>query len=284
MFNKCGNDDIESLFVERTGQLLGDNGVAGIILPSTFLTAKNYANVRKYLLQTFRIKAICLLGTQTFAATDKSTCVLFLRKISIQESKEIRTCDIFFIEFKDFQYKSQNIVTDYINFRYNIDLQEYRKKRKWFFHEDEEKYNLFIWMINYARRIPIINSGDKEDELLFLGYKHTTKKKYEGIQPYPTGKEKIETLLFSDNDNEIGIDKYILNSFDNNNPLEIQGKYKNHVKYAYLNDCIDMDNGLYMVITKEFKSISSNLNFIAFSDTEICEDISSGNNAPKKLI
>lgn len=137
-------------------------------------------------------------------------------------------------------------------------------------------------MINYEQSIPIINSGDKEDELLFLGYKHTTKKKYEGIQPYPTGKEKIETLLFSDNDNEVGIDKYILNSFDNNKPLEIQDKYKNHIKYAFVNDCIDMDNEC-MVITKKFKTIASNLPFIVLSDNEICEDISFGDKAPKKI-
>ena len=285
LFDKCGKDDIESLFVERTGQLLKDNGVAGIILPSTFLISQAYADIRKYLLQTFRIKAICLLGKQTFAATDKSTCVLFLKKIPKQEIKEIRTyINTFFIEFKDFQYRNKNNVIDYIKFRYNIDLHEYHQKiESGFLHEGEEKDNLFIWMINYMQCIPIINSGDKEEELLFLGYKHTNKKKYEGIRPYPTGKKKIETFLFSKNENEVGIDKYILNSFDNNKPLKIQDKYKNYIKYAFINDCIDMDNRLYMIITKEFKTIESDLPTIALSNKEISEgDISSGSSAPEK--
>ena len=115
LFDKCGKDDIESLFVERTGQLLKDNGVAGVILPSTFLISQDYIHVRKYLLQIFRIKAICLLGGQTFAATDKSTCVLFLQKISQEERKSIMSyINTFFIEFKDFQYKESITVTNYI--------------------------------------------------------------------------------------------------------------------------------------------------------------------------
>ena len=43
-----------------------------------------------------------------------------------------------------------------------------------------------------------------------------------------------------------------------------------------------MDNE-YMVITKKFKTIASNLPFILLSDNEICEDISFGDKAPKKI-
>lgn len=285
LFNKCGEDDIESLFVERTGQLLKDNGVAGIILPSTFLVSKNYKDIRKYLLQTFRIKAICLLGGQTFAATDKSTCILFLQKIPREEIKKIMSyIETFFIEFKDFHYKTNNIVSTYIKYRYNMDLQKYHEKiEDGSLKEKDEKYNLLVYMINYKLPIPIVNSGEKEDELLFLGYKHTSKKKYEGIRPYPTGKKTIESLLFNNNEEEKGIDKYILNSFYNKS-CEIEDKFSKHIKYAYVNDCIDMESGLNMIITKEFKTIDSYLAAIPISSKEICsEEISSGNNAPTKI-
>lgn len=285
LFDKCGKDDIESLFVERTGQLLKDNGVAGVILPSTFLISQDYIHVRKYLLQTFRIKAICLLGGQTFAATDKSTCVLFLQKISQQEKKDVMSyINTFFIEFKDFQYKGQNMVAKYIKSRYGMGIQEYRLKiESGDLNEYEEKCSLFIWMINDMLYIPIVNSGEKEEELLFLGYKHTAKRKYEGIHPYPTGKKKIETLLFDDGTDEEGMAWYILNSF-HNRQIDIKGKYKRHIKYVYINDCIDMDNSLYMIITKKFKTIDSDLNAIPLSSKDIClEEISSGNNAPQQV-
>ena len=284
LFDKCGKDDIESLFVERTGQLLKDNGVAGVILPSTFLISQDYIHVRKYLLQIFRIKAICLLGGQTFAATDKSTCVLFLQKISQEERKSIMSyINTFFIEFKDFQYKESITVTNYIKSRYGIDLPEYRSKiESGNLDEDKEKNSLFIWMANDKLYIPIVNSGEKEEELLFLGYKHTTKRKYEGIHPYPTGKKKIETLLFNDGETEEGIAWYILNSFYNRR-IDIKDKYKRHIKYVSTNDCIDMDNSSYMIITKKFKTIDSDLNTIPLSSKDIClEEISSGNNAPQQ--
>ncbi len=285
LFDKCGKDDIESLFVERTGQLLKDNGVAGVILPSTFLISQDYIHVRKYLLQTFRIKAICLLGGQTFFATDKSTCVLFLQKISQQEKKDVMSyINTFFIEFKDFSHKGQNMVAKYIKSRYALDIQEYRLKiESGDLNEYEEKCSLFIWMINDMLYIPIVNSGEKEEELLFLGYKHTAKRKYEGIHPYPTGKKKIETLLFDEGTDEEGIAWYILNSFYNRQ-INIKDKYKRHVKYVYINDCIDMDNSSYMIITKKFKIIDSDLNTIPLSSKDIClEEISSGNNAPKQV-
>ena len=130
---------------------------------------------------------------------------------------------------------------------------------------------------------PIINSGQKEEELLFLGYKHTAKKKYEGIHPYPTGKKKIETLLFSDSVDEEGIDKYILNSYYNKQ-IDIKDKHRKHVKYAYINDCIDMDEDSYMIITKDFKTIDSNLSTIPLSSKDIClEEISNGSEAPKSI-
>lgn len=286
LYDDCGDGNIESLFVERTGQLLSDEGVAGIILPSSFLIGEHYAEVRRYLLQTFQIKAICLLGQQTFSATDKSTCILFLKKVAGKEASDInRRIKNFINEKIDFPYKgSPEIISEYLASKHELSFEEYCKRLEDSSFAEYEKVNIFIWMLNYRKEIPVIKSGDKEKELLFLGYKHTSKKKYEGIIPYPTGKSRIESLLFSDNTTDLRADRLILNSFLDDDKLQIPEKYREHFEYRSVNDSIAYENGLYLIITKYFKKIDSDLNLIALSDERISlEPPTSGNSAPKGI-
>lgn len=75
------SSQIEALFVERTKQLLDDNGFAGIILPSTILSNSGiYARTREIILKHFEIKAIAELGSKTFIATGTTTVILFLKR------------------------------------------------------------------------------------------------------------------------------------------------------------------------------------------------------------
>ncbi|MBF0807622.1 restriction endonuclease subunit M [Rothia nasimurium] len=74
--------EIETLFIERMAQLLKAQGLAAIILPSSFLTnePKSYAAAREVLMKNFMIRAVVQLGSKTFAATGTNTVVLFLEK------------------------------------------------------------------------------------------------------------------------------------------------------------------------------------------------------------
>jgi type I restriction enzyme M protein len=75
------SSQIEALFIERTKQVLANNGVAGIILPSTILSNTGvYTKVREILLKHFEIKAITELGNKTFIATGTTTVILFLKR------------------------------------------------------------------------------------------------------------------------------------------------------------------------------------------------------------
>lgn len=76
------NSNIELFFVERTEQLLCENGIAAIILPSTILTNKTNAhiNCRELILKKFEIIAISMFGSATFGKTGTKTITLFLRK------------------------------------------------------------------------------------------------------------------------------------------------------------------------------------------------------------
>ena len=74
--------EIETLFVERIGQLLKSGGLAGVFLPSSILSnnSQSYRGAREHILSNFYIKAITLFGGRTFGATSTNTVVLFMER------------------------------------------------------------------------------------------------------------------------------------------------------------------------------------------------------------
>lgn len=74
--------EIETLFVERAGQLLKPHGIAAVILPSSLLSndSASHTGAREQLLRSFYIRAIVAFGSKTFGATGTNTVVLFLEK------------------------------------------------------------------------------------------------------------------------------------------------------------------------------------------------------------
>ncbi|HDZ9462083.1 TPA: restriction endonuclease subunit M, partial [Vibrio cholerae] len=84
------SSEIECLFIERTKQLLKDDGVAGIILPSSILNNGGvYTKTREIILKYFDIIGITELGSNTFMATGTSTVTIFLRRRKNRYSKDI---------------------------------------------------------------------------------------------------------------------------------------------------------------------------------------------------
>lgn len=76
--------EIETLFVERIGQLLKPLGIAAVILPSSILSndSASYIGAREQFLQNFYIRAIVALGSKTFGATGTNTVVMFIEKFN----------------------------------------------------------------------------------------------------------------------------------------------------------------------------------------------------------
>lgn len=74
--------EIETLFVERIGQLLKPKGIAAVILPSSILSnnSLSYIGARANILQNFYIRAVVSLGSKTFGATGTNTVIMFLEK------------------------------------------------------------------------------------------------------------------------------------------------------------------------------------------------------------
>ena len=75
------NNAIETFFIERTAQLLCDEGIAALILPSSILSNGGiYIKCREIILCMFDIIAIAEFGSGTFGQTGTNTVTLFLRK------------------------------------------------------------------------------------------------------------------------------------------------------------------------------------------------------------
>ena len=74
---------IECFFIERAYQLLADNAILAIIVPSSILnkdTPKLYTTTREIILKYFDTVAIVEFGSGTFGKTGTNTVTLFLRK------------------------------------------------------------------------------------------------------------------------------------------------------------------------------------------------------------
>ena len=76
------NNSIECFFIEKAKQMLGANGVAAIIVPSTVMSKDDstYVTTRSILLKYFDLVAVAQFGSGTFGKTGTNTVTLFLRR------------------------------------------------------------------------------------------------------------------------------------------------------------------------------------------------------------
>lgn len=79
------NNAIETFFIERAAQLLCDEGITALILPSSILSNGGiYIKCREVILSSFDIIAIAEFGSGTFGQTGTNTVTVFLRKKKTQ--------------------------------------------------------------------------------------------------------------------------------------------------------------------------------------------------------
>lgn len=273
------SSEIETLFVERTKQLLKDGGVAGIILPSSILNNTGiYTKTREILLKYFEIIAITELGGNTFMATNTNTVVLFLRRRNNYLSTNLQIAvEKFFSDFQDVtlngiekpfrkyvQYVWEDCnLADYITLlKKNPNekiaeqelYQEYRKKLTsknenefWQKVFELEKEKLLYFILAYPQRLVIVKSGAKDAEKRFLGYEFSSRRGNEGIHPIQRGKEIYEcTHLFDADvfDNPQKASTYIYKAFNGNYELPIDEAMANNVSRADLVDMLTFDRAV----------------------------------------
>jgi len=270
------SSEIETLFVERTKQLLKDGGVAGIILPSSILSNTGiYSKTREIILQYFEIIAITELGSNTFMATGTNTVVLFLRRRNNYESINLKKAvEKFFTDYKDVTLngvekpfsKYLAHVWEGVKFDDYISLlkkepnktietheiyKEYRKKLR---AKDEtvlfkqilerETEKLFYFILAYPQKVVLIKSGQKDSEKRFLGYEFSNRRGSEGIHPIQRGKSIAEcTKLFDENsfENEEKASTYIYRAFKDDFESEIHESLKKNISRQSLVDMLTFD-------------------------------------------
>lgn len=123
------SDDIECLFMERTKQLVKENGYAGIVISNTFLTNSGiHQKTRELILNNFKIKGIVELGTGAFMATGTNTIVLFMKKREDDECLKLKEIlKRFYKEYTDFNYKGiHNVIQHFIQDIYDdMEFEDY---------------------------------------------------------------------------------------------------------------------------------------------------------------
>jgi len=126
------SDEIETVFIERTKQVLEYNGLAGLVLPtSIFESGGIYTKARELLLKHFEIKGITELGSKTFIATNVKTLIVFLKRRNddFLKDREYIASDLFSNtkHTADIRYIDANrFLKMYVEYR-NFDLVDYER-------------------------------------------------------------------------------------------------------------------------------------------------------------
>ena len=197
LFNKLGENssEIEVLFIERTKQVLKEDGQAGIILPSSILSNTGiYSRAREVILKHFDIIAITELGSKTFIATGTNTVVLFLKKkadrypidykrasneifqnYEFYENDYIKTEFLIdeFIKYRKFKKE------DYHNFLQNKLINDELAKNE-IFQEYENHFEQLTEIKNFKKKLFFRNlSKEKQEKELLNKYMDMVVKKEE---------------------------------------------------------------------------------------------------------
>lgn len=113
--------EIETLFVERIGQLLKSGGLAGVFLPSTILSASDksgYEEAREQILSNFYLRAIVCFGGRTFGDTSTTTIVLFMERFHeppVQKQLAIDTANSILSGNNNSDWNDSDIQNEYLS-------------------------------------------------------------------------------------------------------------------------------------------------------------------------
>ena len=222
------NSSIETFFVEKAKQLLKEDGVAGIILPSSLLIngSSVYTKAREIILMYFDIIGIVELPSGTFGATGTNTVTLFLRKKkdnpSVAEHYKNRVDSWFNFDFdKDKIFEDKEILMDYLE-KQEIDYEDYlefmngnisdtlkqNSTFKQYLNDKKikdikdivkiEKDKLYFYMLAYSQINEVVvvtaPSKDKNQIKQFLGYEWSNRKGSEGIKYVGQNQNEEDTL------------------------------------------------------------------------------------------
>jgi type I restriction enzyme M protein len=270
------SSEIECLFIERTKQLLKDDGLAGIILPSSILSNTGiYTKTREIIFKYFEIIGITELGSGTFMATGTNTVILFLRRRNNYEWENIKfSIEKFFQNHLDITVNGiENIFSKYVKYVWdgiqfedyialcnnkineNIEnheiYKEYEKKLKVKNKEElhkkiieKEQEKLLYFILAYNQKVILTKSGQKNEEKKFLGYEFSNRRGSEGIHPIQRGKSIDACTKMYDQENqedETKASSYVYKAFLRNKTQKIHTSLEKNIFEINLIDMMTFD-------------------------------------------
>lgn len=284
------SSEIECLFIERTKQLLKDNGLAGIILPSSILSNTGiYSKTREIIFKYFEIIGISELGSGTFMATGTNTVILFLKRRNNYEWVNIQSSvGKFFQNYNDVTVNGiEKVFSKYVNYVWKgLSFEDYTSICKGVVNktiEDHEMYKeylkkiknekdllkiilekeqekLLYFILAYKQNVILTKSGQKKDERNFLGYEFSNRRGYEGIHSIQKGKTIDDcTKMYSENqDDETKANYYLYKAFLGEKNQKIHSSLEKNVFEVSLIDMMtfdraDFDKTVSLIVKKKVK-------------------------------
>jgi type I restriction enzyme M protein len=252
------SSEIECLFFERAKQLLSINGMAGIILPASFLRDEKYKEARNVMFRFFKIIAIVELSSNAFAKTGQNTVILFLQKTDGTLYGQINTViNSFFVNFSDVACNGiENLFSLYsqkIHGKTLKDYLEYIKDNKT--KMEMEKNRILHFAISYNQKTVVIRVGEKDEAKRFLGYDFSNRRGNEGLKQYKDDYAHITTKLYSSNDvlDNANCNYYIYKNFLNEDITDIDKSLCNNLRIMNLSEIVELDNNINFANTINIK-------------------------------
>jgi len=278
------NNAIQAFFVERAKQLLKDDGVAGIILPSSILRTNNSVLVktREIIISNFDIISVVELPSGTFGATNTDTVILFLRKKksnpSLLDHFKNRVDSWFECKFdKDTIFEDETLLIDYLvkqdiqyddyieflNGNINDNLAENDVFRQYINNDlnhekiielEKDKLLYFMLLKSQNNRIIIVNAPPKTKKKLikkYLGYEWSGRK----------GSEGIKYIGFSSDDDSFSRNKGITSietPLFNPNDLNDENKINTLIKTNFSEEIIKDNEAVHYIDSCDLISFNSN--------------------------
>jgi type I restriction enzyme M protein len=156
-------------------------------------------------------------------------------------------------QWNDFNYNQcEGVISKYCKAR-NILFEEYiRQIQNDQILQKVELERLKFFLLTYNQKLVVSfcpnGSGKGKDEKLFLGFEHSERKKYEGINPFPNNKTgKINSKLYTDDDvfDETKVSSYIYKSFLGENIDGIHETLKTNIYKITLDKLINWEEVQY---------------------------------------
>lgn len=252
------SQEIECFFIERSIQLLKENGTCGIILPLSILSNDRsvYIFARKILLLFTEIISIVELREKTFVQTNTTSCIIFFRK---RRREEILDAFDILLQDKSIKCKNELLILK------NLFFETYKNGIISNVVISSPYIMKVIEQVNMSIKSVFAFSGEKKRQEFFLGYRYSKGRKREGVNWLK------KSLLFNYSGKSIDtLDIFIKNAFEGVFDKRITGELEKHAKIVNLNDNLDFSEVLHISTpssliaskTIEIKSISPYGDFI----------------------